>query len=56
MMKNSKFAVSLKYPENVCAPVITSKSSGIVAQRMIEIAEENGIPVVKMMCLQMFFP
>ncbi|MCI7440894.1 MAG: EscU/YscU/HrcU family type III secretion system export apparatus switch protein [Treponema sp.] len=47
MMKNSKFAVSLKYPENLCAPVITSKSSGIVAQRMIEIAEENGIPVVE---------
>ena len=47
MMKKSKFAVSLKYPENVCAPVITSKSSGIVAQRLIEIAEENGIPGVE---------
>ena len=47
MMKNSKFAVSLKYPENVCAQVITAKSSGIVAQRMIELAEENGIPVVE---------
>lgn len=39
-------AVSLKYPEEADAPLITAKSHGIIARRMIEIAEENHIPVV----------
>lgn len=46
-MKNIKAAVSLKYPENADAPFITSKSTGVIAKRMIEIAEENKIPVVE---------
>ncbi|MBS7240862.1 MAG: EscU/YscU/HrcU family type III secretion system export apparatus switch protein [Treponema sp.] len=45
-MKNNLLAVSLKYPENVDAPLITAKTSGIFAKKMVEIARENGIPVV----------
>ena len=41
------FAVSLKYPENADAPFISAKESGILAKRMIEIAEENNIPIVE---------
>ncbi len=39
-------AVSLKYPEDADAPLITAKAHGLVARRMIEIAEENHVPVV----------
>ncbi len=46
-MRNIKAAISLKYPENADAPFITSKSSGAIAERMIEIAKENDIPVVE---------
>ena len=46
-MKNNLLAVSLKYPENVDAPLITAKTSGIFAKKMVEIARENGIPVVE---------
>lgn len=46
-MRNIKAAISLKYPENADAPFITSKSTGAIARRMIEIAEENNIPVVE---------
>ena len=41
------FAVSLKYPENTDAPFISAKESGILAQRMVEIAQENSIPVIE---------
>ena len=41
------FAVSLKYPENADAPFISAKESGILAKMMIEIAQENNIPVVE---------
>ena len=41
------FAVSLKYPENADAPFISAKESGILAKKMIEIAQENNIPVVE---------
>ena len=46
-MKNNRLAVSLKYPENVDAPLITAKTFGIFAKKMVEIARENGIPVVE---------
>jgi flagellar biosynthesis protein len=47
MTKNSqKKAVALKYrPEKDKAPTITAKGSGNVAQKIIEIAEKNGIPI-----------
>lgn len=41
------FAVSLKYPENADAPFISAKESGILAKKMVEIAEENNIPIVE---------
>ncbi|MBO5607613.1 MAG: EscU/YscU/HrcU family type III secretion system export apparatus switch protein [Treponema sp.] len=40
-------AVALKYPENSVAPMIAAKERGFLAKRMIEIAEENDIPVVE---------
>lgn len=41
------FAVSLKYPENADAPFISAKESGILAKKMVEIAQENNIPIVE---------
>lgn len=46
-MRKLKAAVSLRYPENADAPFITSKCTGAIAEKMIEIAEENDIPVVE---------
>lgn len=46
-MKKNLLAVSLKYPENVDAPLITAKTSGIFARKMVAIARENDIPVVE---------
>lgn len=41
------FAASLKYPENADAPFISAKESGILAKKMVEIAQENSIPIVE---------
>ncbi|MCQ2589150.1 MAG: EscU/YscU/HrcU family type III secretion system export apparatus switch protein [Treponema sp.] len=38
-------AVALKYPENAYAPFITAKGTGLNAERILEIARENDIPV-----------
>ena len=47
-MKNNTFsAVALKYPPDREAPVIQAKAKGLLAEKMISIAEENKIPVVK---------
>lgn len=47
-MNKSKFsAVALKYPPYAEAPLIIAKEKGVLAERMVEIAEKNGIPVVK---------
>lgn len=44
--KPQKKAVALKYrPEKDSAPTVTAKGSGNVAQKIIEIAEKNGIPI-----------
>jgi flagellar biosynthesis protein len=40
-------AVALKYPEGAPAPFITAVARGLQAERLIEIAEKNSIPVVK---------
>lgn len=40
-------AVSLKYPENADAPYISAAGKGLAAQKMLEIAEEKHIPIVK---------
>ncbi len=39
--------VALKYPEGAPAPFITAISSGNQTKRLLEIARENGIPVVE---------
>ena len=40
-------AVALKYPLDAEAPLIAAKERGRLAKRMIEIAEENKIPVIE---------
>lgn len=42
-----KSAIALKYPEDAPAPFIIAKEKNILAERMIKIAEENHIPVIK---------
>lgn len=44
-MKSIKKAVALQYPEGVEAPVIVAKGFGKQADKIIEIAENNQIPV-----------
>lgn len=38
-------AVALKYPKNSFAPFITAKGTGLTAERILEVAKENEIPV-----------
>lgn len=40
-------AVSLKYPGDAEAPFITAKSKGELAKKMIEIARDNSVPIVR---------
>lgn len=46
-MKENIKAVALKYPENKEAPVIAAREKGLLAERMLQIARENNIPVVE---------
>ncbi len=44
--KKSKKAVALRYrPEADAAPKITAKGSGLVADKIIALAREHGIPI-----------
>lgn len=40
-------AVALRYPEWATAPYISAKAKGSVAERLVRIADENGVPVVE---------
>jgi len=40
-----KKAIALKYPEGAQAPIITAKASGYMADKIIEAARENQIPI-----------
>lgn len=40
-------AVALRYPENAEAPFISVKGKGNKAEKIIEIAKANNIPVIK---------
>ena len=40
-------AVALRYPQWADAPYISAKAKGSVAMRLLEIAEENEVPVVE---------
>lgn len=43
-----KKAVALKYePDEMSAPQVISKGVGILAEKIIQIAEEHDIPIVK---------
>lgn len=46
-MKKLKKAVALKYPEGIEAPVIVAKGFGKKADKIIQTAEENSVPVEK---------
>lgn len=46
MKKKTKKAVALKYdPQKDKAPKITAKGQGLVAEKIIQLAKEHGIPV-----------
>ncbi len=42
-----KKAAALKYSMDLPAPFVVGKTSGIIAEKMLKIAEEYGIPVVR---------
>ncbi len=47
-MKEKKKAVALRYDlEKDRAPLLVAKGKGIIAEEIIKIAEENGIPVIE---------
>lgn len=46
-MNNEKKAVALKYPQGVSAPLIAASAKGYLAEKMLEIAEREKIPLVK---------
>ncbi len=44
--KRPKKAVSLRYdPEKDSAPKLTAKGQGVIAERIIELARQAGVPV-----------
>lgn len=46
--ESSKRAVALKYDINKNnAPVVIASGSGYIADKVVEVAEENGVPVYK---------
>ncbi len=48
LYKNNKRAVALKYDTNKNnAPVVVASGSGYMANKVIEIAEESGVPIYK---------
>lgn len=42
-----KKAVSLAYPKDADAPYISSVAKGRLAERMLQIAREHGVPIVQ---------
>jgi len=45
-MKNTKRAAALRYENSYEAPIVTAAGMGHVADRIIEKAEENNVPIV----------
>lgn len=45
-MNKKKKAAALKYEHGYTAPVVTAAGMGYVADRIIERAEENNVPIV----------
>lgn len=46
-MKKKISASVLSYPQNASAPFLLTKGKGKIAEKIIEIANENSIPIVK---------
>lgn len=46
-MKKNRRAAALKYDSNYSTPVVTAAGMGFVADKIIEKAEENSIPIVE---------
>lgn len=47
MESMSKIAVALKYDPSISnAPFVVAKGKGKIAEKIIEIAEKNGVPIV----------
>lgn len=44
-MKDLKKAIALSYEQTMDAPHVVAKGTGIIAERMLEIALANGVPV-----------
>lgn len=42
-----KRAVALKYDDKSSAPVVIAAGSGYIADKVVEIAEESGVPIYK---------
>ncbi|MBC8059355.1 MAG: EscU/YscU/HrcU family type III secretion system export apparatus switch protein [Clostridiaceae bacterium] len=45
-MKNQKKAIALRYDDNYDAPIVTAAGMGKVADKIIEKAKENQVPIV----------
>lgn len=45
-MKQRKKAAALKYEENIIAPVVSAVGMGQIADKIIQKAEENNVPIV----------
>lgn len=45
-MNGRKKAAALKYEENIVAPIVTASGMGYIADKIIEKAEENAVPIV----------
>lgn len=45
-MKQRKKAAALRYEKNYTAPVVTAAGMGQIADKIIEKAEENKVPIV----------
>ena len=46
-MNKEKKAVALKYPEDAYAPFIVASEKGFLAERLLKIARDNNVPVVR---------
>lgn len=47
MTERVEKAVALRYPEWADAPYIAAKAKGVLAERLVKVASENGVPVVQ---------
>lgn len=45
-MKHRNKAAALKYEKNLDVPIVTAAGMGVIADKIIEKAEENEVPVV----------